>query len=359
MRRPLLAACLVVLSAASAPRDAHAQTRFTLKADGLFYGDNTEFFNRYRTGETTLGVWGRVFVSAELAPNVEVRAGVFGNERFGSEKSFELVRPVLALRIGTERSRFVFGSLETVRDAGAGPDRLTLHGLLPPIQMETLALNRPHEAGVQWLLATERVSNDLGLNWQKLNTPEHREVLDAGTAGRVSVFGPFAVGAQVHVVHHGGQLYDVGPVSDSWAYALGAIASPRVTVVDSFEAELWGLASKDKPNREAASETTSGRAAFLRLAAVLKGFRAHLILWRATDFAKEEGDPNYLSRGEDGVFHPGRRNYAELGLAKVFHPVAGVALDASARLHRVESKIEYSYRLVARVELGVPLGGGR
>jgi len=328
----------------------------TLKTEALFYGDNTEFFNRYRTGETTLGVWGRVFLSASLAPNVEVRAGVFGNERFGSEKSFELVRPVLALRIGTERSRFVFGTLETVRPVpGGGPDRLTLHGLLPPIQIETLALNRPHEAGAQWILATERISNDLWLNWQKLNTPEHREVLDAGTAGRVRVAGVFSAALQAHVVHHGGQLYDVGPVSDSWAFALGAAAEPSIPFLDSAQAELYALYSKDKPNREVSSETTSGRAAFLRLSATKRGFRAHLIVWRARDFAKEEGDPNYLARGADGVFRPGTRKYAELGLTKVFRPVSGVVLDASARLHQVESKTEYSYRLVAHVDFDVPI----
>ena len=356
MRRLVFLAMLAL--AAAVP--AAAAGPVTISADGLFYGDNTEFFNRYREGETIFGVWGRVTASVPLGPNVEVRGGVFGNERFGSERSFELVRPVLQLRVGSERSRFVFGTLDTVRPVpGGGPDRLTLHGLLPPIQIETLALTRPHEAGVQWLVASGRVTNDLWLNWQKLNTPEHREVLDAGTAGRVRVHGPFSAALQVHVVHHGGQLYDVGPVSDSWAFALGAVATPRVPFVDSFEAELYGLASKDKPNRELGSETTSGRAVMLRVSATKLGFRTHLIVWNGRDFAKEEGDANYLSRGGDGVFHPGTRHYAELGLAKVLRPVEGVVVDASARLHKVESKIEYSYRLVARVDFDLPLGRPR
>jgi hypothetical protein len=338
---------------------ASAGPPLEVRAEGLFYGDNTEFFNRYRTGETILGIWGRLYVAAPFGDLVEVRAGVFGNERFGSENSFDLVRPVLALRVGTPRTRFVFGTLETVRDVGEGPDRLSLHGLLPPLQVETLAFTRPQETGVQWLLATERITNDLWFDYQKLNTPEHREVLDAGTAGRVRVAGPFSAGLQVHVVHHGGQLYDVGPVSDSWGFALGGIYTPKVAFLDEAEAELWGLASQDKPDRERPELTSDGRAAFLRLAAKKAGFRAHLIVWRARDFAKEEGDPNYLSRGEDGVFHPGTRNYAELGLSKAFRPAAGVVLDASARLHMVESKIEYSYRLVARIDFGMPFGGSR
>jgi hypothetical protein len=349
VRRALLAAALLAVAPA-----ALGAGPITLKAEGLFYGDNTEFFNRYRTGETIFGVWGRVFLSVPLGENVEVRGGVFGNERFGGDSSFDLVRPVIALRVGTERCRFVFGTLETVREVpGGGPDRLTLHGLLPPLQIETLALTRPHEAGVQWLLATGRVTNDLWLDWQKLNTPEHREVLDAGTAGRVRVSGPFSAAFQAHVVHHGGQLYDVGPVSDSWGFALGGAFAPKLAFLDSAEAELYGLFAKDDRDRGDPNATSNGRAAFLRLSATRAGFRAHLILWRASDFAKEEGDPNYLSRGENGVYHPGTRNYAELGLAKVFQPVAGVVLDASARLHRIESHLEYSYRLIARVAFDV------
>ncbi|HKC23740.1 MAG TPA: hypothetical protein VKF32_03310 [Thermoanaerobaculia bacterium] len=207
MKRLAATLLLPCVLAVLAPPARAESLRLTIKADGLFYGDNTEFFNRYRTGETIFGVWGRIFLSVPLGENVELRGGVFGNERFGSEKSFELVRPVLALRVSAGESRFVFGTLETVRPVpGGGPDRLTLHGLLPPLQVETLALTRPHEAGVQWLVDSARVANDLWLNWQKLNTPEHREVLDAGTAGRVRVAGPFSAAFQAHVVHHGGQL---------------------------------------------------------------------------------------------------------------------------------------------------------
>lgn len=335
---------------------ARAQPAIDLKTESLFYGDNTEFFNRYRTGETLLGIWGRAFFSARLSDLVEVRAGVFADERFGSESSFSLVRPVLALRIGNERSRFVFGTLETVRPVdGGGPDRLTLHGLLPPLQVETLALTRPEETGVQWLLATERLSGDLWFNYQKLNTPEHREVLDAGLQARASVAGPLAVAFQAHVSHHGGQLYDVGPVSDSWGFVLGPSFAPRIALFDTSEAEAYGLYSQFKPDRSRPELTENGHALFVRLSATKAGFRAHLIVWRAKDFATEDGDPNYMSLGENGVFHPGSRKYAELGLTKVFRPVEGVVLDASARLHQVESKTEYSYRLVAHVDLDVPI----
>jgi hypothetical protein len=354
MRR-LLPALLAIALASAARANAQSPT-IDLKTESLFYGDNTEFFNRYRTGETILGIWGRVFFSARLSDLVEVRAGVFADERFGSESSFSLVRPVLALRVGTDRSRFLFGTLETVRPVeGGGPDRLTLHGLLPPLQIETLALTRPEETGVQWLVATERIKSDLWFNYQKLNTPEHREVLDSGLAVRGNVVGPLALAFQAHVSHHGGQLYDVGPVSDSWGFAFGPFFTPRLSFFDASEAEVYGLYSQFKPDRSHPELTENGHALFVRLSATRAGFRAHLIVWRARDFATEDGDPNYMSLGENGLFHPGSRKYAELGLTKVFRPVAGVVLDASARLHQIESHTEYSYRVVAHVDFDVPI----
>ena len=46
------------------------------------------------------------------------------------------------------------------------------------------------------------------------------------------------------------------------------------------------------------------------------------------------------------------RDYAELGLTRHFSPAPGLHMFAAARLHRVESHYEYSYRVVARVRVG-------
>lgn len=344
------------LLAATAAASPSPLVPVDLRIDTLVYADNTEFFNPYRTGETIFGVWAKAYFAASLGGVVEVQAGVFVNERFGSGSSFELVRPVISLRIGTRRGRLILGTLETVRRAdGIGPDVTTLHGLLPPVQIETLAFTRPYENGAQWILETATVRNDLWLSWQKLNTPEHREVLDAGTAGQIHLFGPLWAGAQLHVVHHGGQLYDVGPVSDSWAFGPGLVASERLGFFDRASADLYLLFSRDDPDRARPEATTNGRGLFLRLAGEKDGWRAHLILWRASDFVKEEGDANYLSRSADGMTYRSTRNYEELGLTKVFRPAAGVTLEPSVRLHRIERDVEYSYRLIAKVAFDIPV----
>lgn len=349
----IAAAAAAVAITGGAASAARAAVPVTLNIDTLFYCDNTEFFNDFRSGETIFGVNGRVFLNARLGGQVSLRGGVFANQRFGSEEAFDQVRPLIALHLAEGSHRFVFGTLETARrDEGPGPDRTTLHGLLPPLQREDLIFTRPLESGVQWLVGGGRVRSDLWLNWQRLNTPEHRELLDAGLAGEVRIAGPFGLGWQSHVVHHGGQLYHEGTVADSVAYGLGLIARGRPgRFLDQASLELYGLLASDVPDREVSSATTSGSGVFLRLAAEHAAWRSHLIAWSGNDFVKAEGDPNYLSLSEDGEVRKTSRSYGEFGLARVFRPVPGVELEASARLHRVDDQTEYSYRVIAVVRI--------
>ena len=92
---------------------AAAQDRINFVVDMTFYGDNTEFFNPWRDGETLLGTEGRLFLDIDLDEHVTVRAGLFGNHRFGDDHNFENVRPVLALHVMNEGTRFIIGSIES------------------------------------------------------------------------------------------------------------------------------------------------------------------------------------------------------------------------------------------------------
>ena len=64
---------------------------------------------------------------------------------------------------------------------------------------------------------------------------------------------------------------------------------------------------------------------------------------------------NYGSRLQDGtVFHP-TRHYGEIGLAKAFYEVDGVVLEGAARLHRIEKRYNYSFRVIAYVDFALPV----
>nr|MBA3270810.1 hypothetical protein [Acidobacteriota bacterium] len=59
---------LMVLSTSVAAR---AQT-YSAGTDLFFYGDNTEFANPFREGETLMGISGRIFVEATLNDAVKI-----------------------------------------------------------------------------------------------------------------------------------------------------------------------------------------------------------------------------------------------------------------------------------------------
>jgi hypothetical protein len=348
MRR--LAALL--LAAALLPSSAWAQEQLAIQSDFLIYGDNTEFSNPFREGETILG--GALRVTAEVALNdrVTMSAGVFANQRFGSEDAFELVRPVIALTVRGRRSSFVFGTLPPMSSAmPSGPDRGGPHGLLPPIQRETLAFDRPYEAGIGWTFAGDDLRHQFWLEWQRLNTADHRERFDGGLRTSYRVSNVLTLPLQLHMVHEGGQLYQSGAVADSGAVAagveLGHVAGRYAVTLD-----LMGLASRHVPDRSRPELNRDGVAFFGRAAAERAGWRGHVIFWRGRNFIKEEGDPNYLSIARNGEHYRGTRDYSEAGLTRRFVLARAAVLDVSGRLHRVEGHYEYSYRIVSVVSAG-------
>ena len=348
----------LAMSGLGRPMAATAQERVTLLTEVTFYGDNTEFFNRFRDGETLLGTSATIAVDIAMTDLATFRGGLFVNHRFGSEQFAEQWRPVFSLTIENGPSRFIFGTLDTVpRDAGVGPDLVGPHRLLPPIQVETLAFTRPYEAGIQWRLDAARIEQDAWVNWQRLNTTEYRERLDYGLRGRVPLDTglPLAVGYQVHHVHEGGQLFDEGPVSDSIAAGPGIIIEPQIGLFDAASIETYMMWSKHFADRAMENGAEHGHGLFVRAAATKNGWRGHLIVWGACDWLKEEGDVNYGSRLRDGTLFRPTRHYGELGLAKAFYEADGVVLEGAARLHRVEKDYNYSFRVLAHVDFGFPL----
>ena len=323
-----------------------------LDASVVFYGDNTEFFNPFSTGETRVGAYTHVFAEARTSPKLAFRLGVFGHQRFGSDESFEQVRPILAIVVGGPASRLVLGSLETVRRSdGPGPDRTGPHSLLPPIQTETLAFDRPWEAGLQWMVDTPRLTQEAWLNWQRVNRDGKREVFDTGLKSRLRLSAAAALRGEVFLVHEGGQGGGDGPVADSLSGAIGADVGGVAGPLDRIGFEAFVLASRYVPDRERTSDARSGFATLLRVSAEKAGWRAHGLLWRGDDFIAREGDPNYQSIRRDGSAYRALRDYAEAGLARTFDLAPRSWLEASARWHRVEDHYEYSFRILAAARL--------
>jgi hypothetical protein len=330
------------------PSSGEAQDRLAVRSDFLFYGDNTEFHNPFRDGETLFGAAARVAVEIGLNDRVLVSAGAFGNQRFGSENAFEQVRPVLSLTVRGRRSSFVFGTLPPrSSERPAGPDRDGPHELLPPLQRETLAFDRPYESGLAWTFNGSRLQHHFWLEWQRLNTESHRERFDGGLRTSYRLSNVATVPLQLHIVHEGGQLFQSGAVADSAAVATGLVLHGRVAREYATTLETLGLLSRHVPDRSRPELTRDGTGFFGRLAAERAGWRAHVIFWRGRSFIKAEGDPNYLSVTASGEYYRGTRDYSETGLTRRFTLARAAVLDVSGRLHRVEGRYEYSFRILS------------
>jgi hypothetical protein len=347
-----IAAALAALSVCGT-KGVAAQEKVTLQSDVLLYGDNTEFRNPFREGETIFGAVVRVAADVQLSDRVRVSLGALGNQRFGSEKAFDLARPVISMTFNGQRSSFVFGTFPAVPvTAPSGPDRGGPHLMVPPIQRETLTFDRPYEAGLEWNFAGARLRHSLWLEWQRINTAAHRERFDGGFNGSFRPAAHVAVPLQVHVVHEGGQLFASGPVHDSWAGAMGVRIHGVSTAAYRPSLELLGLVSKYVQDRSRPDETRDGVGFFGRAALEHDSWRAHVIVWRGRNFLKDEGDPNYLSVRRDGTRYAGTRDYAEAGIARRFALAPSAAMELSGRFHRTERFYEYSYRVLSIISLG-------
>lgn len=344
---------VIALAVSAWGTDVRAQEHVSLGTDVLLYGDNTEFRNPFREGETIFGAAARVAANVALNPRVTLTLGVFGNQRFGADEAFEVVRPVIALSIQGVRSSFVFGTLPARRaDAPPGPDLMGPHALLPALQRETLAFERAIEPGLQWTFHGARFRHEAWLEWQRLNTTAHRERFDAGLNAHVRAGAGVAFPFQLHVVHQGGQLFASGAVADSVAAAAGVKVERPLGGLMRGSVEGYGLVSRDVPDRASPERSREGTAFFGRAALERHGWRAHLILWRGRDFIKDEGDPNYLSRRRDGTHYRGIRDYAEVGATRRFQLAPSASLEVSGRVHRIERYYEYSYRVTSTINVG-------
>ena len=348
MRASVRRHAVLLFWAAMLPSSVRAQEQLTIRSDFLFYGDNTEFHNPFREGETIFGAAVRVAAEIGLNDRVFISAGGFGNQRFGSESAFEQVRPVLSLMVRGRRSSFVLGTLPPLSsDLPSGPDRNGPHQLLPPLQRETLAFDRPYETGLAWTFNGSELQHHFWLEWQRLNTAAHRERFDGGLRTSYRLTNVVTVPLQLHVVHEGGQLFQSGAVADSAAVATGVVLSGTVAGQYAVTLDTLGLVSRHVPDRGRPELSRDGTGFFGRLAAERAGWRGHVIFWRGRNFIKAEGDPNYLSVTGSGVRYRGTRDYSEAGLTRRFTLARAAVLDVSGRVHRVEGRYEYSFRILS------------
>jgi len=347
--------CLAVCAGLMLVESVSGQT-ISWKNSFTFYGDNTEFFNAYRKGETILGTFFSSYLHVELGTEFILMAGVFGNYRSGSERFLESFLPVLSFRYQGAHSLGVMGMLHTVRR----------HGYLDALQVSTLEFTRPVEYGLQWVERRGFLDVDAFLNWQKLNTPESREVIDFGVVSTVPLISGVELALQFHGLHRGGQLFSAGqPVTNNTAGGPGLRV--RLDVPSLFPAtfEVYRLYSKGHIEPDVPPDRPeTGHGTLLRLEVNPGAWEVWGISWWGHNYLAEEGDNHYNSRGWDPSFYREDRRYSELGVARTFSLTPEVTIRGQFRLHLIDDStpqalfgtdLQFSYRLEIVAPFEVPL----
>jgi len=172
-------------------------------------------------------------------------------------------------------------------------------------------------------------------------TVAHRETWDVRALG------------QFHVVHEGGQLFDVGSVGDSFVGGVGVGADLDVPG-GIMHVEGLGLFSKHDPNRADRTERLSGSAALVKVAFDRDDWHGVFMAYHGTNVIKSEGDPNYGSlplRGE----HVASRGYKEFSISRRIPLAKEASLLTNLRFYRIDGDWDYAYRIVAAIKLSQPL----
>ncbi|MFL5493850.1 MAG: hypothetical protein ACJ8DC_05615 [Gemmatimonadales bacterium] len=355
--RSIRIALLVMACFTAGARLARAQD-FAWKSGAIFYGDNTEFFNPYRTGQTILGAQLQTYLSAGLGPRTEVIFGAYGNHRSGRSDFLDEVRPLLGFRYRTRTSLGVLGTLVT-------EDR---HGYLEPLEVSTLEFTRPVEYGMQWREDRRQVGGEVFIDWQHLNTRNSREVFDYGLLLHARPTSYLSLEFQGHGLHHGGQLYTAGePVTNNQVAAIGVRLHGGLPVAGASELAVFRLGSHGNIDPfPPAGRPDHGYGTYVRGSVAPRGWaELFTIQWWGRDFLSDEGDNSYGSQGSDPAYYRSSRRYQEYGVARRTTIESAVTLDTEFRFHRFDdlnsialgnSKWEYSYRLVVRAPFEVGLG---
>lgn len=345
------------------PQSSADKPPVTLDIRSFVYADNTEFLdNAYRDGETLIGEQVRVELVFPLSASARFLGGFHSNSIAGDAKAFEKFRPVVAIELDSAFGTFTLGTIRSGqmgRDVGEGlwPEESGPHGLVPALQVDTLSMTRSYEAGLQVKKARGALQHDGWLAWQKLNTPEQRERIDAGLNARVQAFtrGPATVRglAQLHVVHEGGQLYDVGTVGDSVAAGLGAGLDLTVPG-GTLRVEGLRLLSKHDPDRATPGSRVDGSGSFAKIAYDFGQWHGAFLAFTGDNFVKWEGDPNYGARTLAGTF-VSERSYKEMSVSRKVALGSAANLIANLRFYKVDGDWDYAYRIVAAIKLSQPL----
>jgi hypothetical protein len=272
------------------------------------------------TGRSNTGTIGRATLLWRASPALELEVGVLGRipfavileEEVGAFPLLSLTArpfgPALSVRFGSLDLHHGFhpAVLDEVRYAYGRPIEETYNQSLVPAARRELGadLRMPVEHGAQAVLSLDALRVEAYLDWQLLETREHREKFAFGALAELRTrFGE--AGAQARVVHYGGQLFTqqeeirrLGLDPKRQPTTLAAYVRPRLAPADwlTLAAPVTLLVGRAVQTPGAREESHRGLELGLDLglfSAGRLGYRLWLPEGGRAAFLGEDGDPVY------------------------------------------------------------------
>ena len=237
----------------------------------------------------------------EPSERLQFAAGVYGLRRFGDERFFSRALPLFRARYVTEKLAFILGEL--VADSS--------HGLPNVLYRQEYCFDPGIEEGIQVRARTGRLSADLWVDWDSLNTPENREHFIAGLVSKVS-FDNISFPLYVTAVHSGGELYEIPgqPVEERLGAAAGiAVDCPVNAAVRRAIGRVFGqllAVGSAYRVRVGQGETGSGSGILCRAGISPFDFDVSALWFKGRDFLAPTGDPLFRSNRPVYAFEAAR-----------------------------------------------------
>jgi len=320
-----LAFCLPAWAAVRAETETPAET-VGVMVDSQSYLVNLEYTgaaSEYREGETFFGEYFTLAAVYRPSPAISLAAGAFLGWSFGKDDELEEIEPYFRFFYRpNDNFDLTFGNLSRER-----------HTFLEAIFDDALVYDRPTEHGLELYGGWKWFSQSVWVNWQGLNTPEHREKFDLGAITKADLDW-LCLDFQFHYIHRGGQLFDVGPVYDDFSLALGGQILLPIPFLDRSGLAAHWLHSHIIPDRSE-DERLGGDGAELTLFAEKWGVRVFASYWFGDEFLTEDGDPFY--RADD---------FFKFGLAKTFDLTDWISLEVGANGYVIDGEFVHDEHLL-------------
>ena len=259
--------------------------------ENLNYFRNVEYTSDIDEGRTLFGYQFSPEISYQVAPGIQVSAGLFAQKDFGSDRFYEL-SPIYRLQYRTGAKTFRFGNLFGSMQ----------HNLMEPLYDPERVIENRQENGFQFIWNRPNLYMDAWIDWQKMiyQNSGHPEEFTAGVIAEPKLIHTRSTSLSfpIHMLayHRGGEIDTSHQNTSSifnFDYATKFIHRPASGFLDSIDFQVHLAYYEDISTVQ--ENFIDGLGQMVSAAAYFKNMGIMLNYWDSHQFQAPGGDVLYQS----------------------------------------------------------------